>query len=506
MEKRLISAVVLSSVILLLWSFLTPKPVPRPSASPSVIAPPTAVMPAAATPEPLKEISDEKKDVPASLVKFSNEKLEVVFDEDKAAIREVVFKEYHSNKFSIIEGLFSGRNFKKSNLAADSVTFRYLDSDKEITKQFIFSNTSYGIELHIGIKNLSNAPFSFSLPLALGAIDFAMDPVQLRDFAFTVSVQDKLLHPNPHKENLYNNIKFIGLRDRYFCIITAPPSAAYTAFVKKEDNKKSLIGLNSEAIQIHPGQIAEQKFLIYLGPQETKFITSVNPEWAAIVNFGTFDIISQVLLKLLEIFHGIARNWGLAIIILSIAIYFALYPLSLKQMRSMKEMQVLQPRIEELRKTHKDNPQKLNKEIMELYREHKVNPLGGCLPLLLQMPIFFALYQALMRSISLKGAAFLWIKDLSEPDRLFILPTSLPILGNEFNLLPILMMIGMFIQQKLTMNAGAGGDKEQQKIMLIVFPLIFGFIFYRMPAGLVLYWFVNSTLMLIFQFKISRAK
>ena len=500
MEKRLILAVVLSSLVLLLWSFIIPRPVSRPAVSPSV------VMQATATPEPLKESSDEKKGAPVSLIKFSNEKLEVVFDEDKAEIKEAVFKEYRAYKFFLSEGLFSGRNFKKSNLTADSITFRYLDSDKEITKQFIFSNTSYSIELHIEIKNLSNALLNFSLPLTLGAIDFTMDPVRLRNFDFTVSTQDKLLHPNPHKENLYNNLKFIGLRDRYFCIITAPPTAVYTAFIKKEDNKKSLIGLNSEAIQIYPGQIAQKKFLVYLGPQETKLITGVNPEWAAIIHFGTFDIISQVLLKLLEIFHGLAHNWGLAIIILSIAVYFALYPLSLKQMRSMKEMQALQPRIEELRKEYKDNPQKLNKEIMELYREHKVNPLGGCLPLLLQMPIFFALYQALLRSISLKGAAFLWIKDLSEPDKLFVLSTNLPILGNEINLLPILMMIGMFVQQKLTMSATVGGDKEQQRMMLIIFPLMFGFIFYHMPAGLVLYWFVNSSLMLIFQFKVSRVK
>ena len=156
--------------------------------------------------------------------------------------------------------------------------------------------------------------------------------------------------------------------------------------------------------------------------------------------------------------------------------------------------------------TYKDNPQKLNKEIMELYREHKVNPLGGCLPLLLQMPIFFALYQVLMRSVALRGANFLWIKDLSEPDRLFFLPFSLPILGNEFNILPILMTIGMFVQQKFTMTKATGEAAQQQKIMLIIMPLMFGVIFYRMPAGLVLYWFINSTLMLLTQIKASKAK
>lgn len=173
----------------------------------------------------------------------------------------------------------------------------------------------------------------------------------------------------------------------------------------------------------------------------------------------------------------------------------------------MKEMQVLQPKIEALRKAYKDNPQRMNKEIMELYKEHKVNPFGGCLPLLLQMPIFFALYQALMRSIALKGASFLWIKDLSEPDRLFMLPFSIPVLGNEINILPIVMAIGMFAQQKISMSqAATGTSADQQKMMMILMPLMFGLIFYHMPSGLVLYWFVNSALMLFYQFKIYRAK
>jgi YidC/Oxa1 family membrane protein insertase len=125
----------------------------------------------------------------------------------------------------------------------------------------------------------------------------------------------------------------------------------------------------------------------------------------------------------------------------------------------------------------------------------------------LQIPIFFALYQALIRSLALKGASFLWIKDLSEPDRLLLLPWHLPILGNEINLLPILMTIGMFIQQKIsTATTAASSSAEQQKLMMIIFPLMFGFIFYHMPAGLVLYWFINSTLMLIYQFRMTRAK
>jgi len=175
-------------------------------------------------------------------------------------------------------------------------------------------------------------------------------------------------------------------------------------------------------------------------------------------------------------------------------------------MRSMKQMQALQPVIAELRNKHKDNPQKLNKEIMELYRQNKVNPLAGCLPMVLQIPVFFALYQVLIRSVALKGARFLWIKDLSEPDRLMMLPVSLPVLGNEINILPILMAIGMFMQQKITMKSTGGESAQQQKMMMIIMPVMFGFIFYRMPAGLVLYWFINSSLMLVYQIRINRTK
>ena len=172
----------------------------------------------------------------------------------------------------------------------------------------------------------------------------------------------------------------------------------------------------------------------------------------------------------------------------------------------MKEMQAIQPQVEKIRQDYKDNPQKMNKEIMELYRLHKVNPFGGCLPLILQMPIFLALYNALMRSIVLKGAKFLWIKDLSEPDKLLTLPINIPFLGNYLNILPIIMAIGMFLQQKISSGKATGASAEQQKMMMIVMPIMFGFIFYSMPSGLVLYWLVNSMLMLAFQIKMSKAK
>ena len=143
---------------------------------------------------------------------------------------------------------------------------------------------------------------------------------------------------------------------------------------------------------------------------------------------------------------------------------------------------------------------------MALFKEHKINPLGGCLPLLLQIPIFITLYQVLTRTVSLKGAGFLWMKDLSLPDRLFILPMSLPLIGNEINILPAIMSVGMVFQQKFTSMPQTGQAAEQQKIMLIFMPIMMFFIFYKIPAGVNLYWVMNSILMMVFQAQFMKKK
>lgn len=498
MEKRLIGFILISAAILLLWNMLF---VPK--------TPLQAIKPATLQVASLPEVKVENKVVsPEKLFNYSTDKLDIVFDENQAMIKEVAFRDYQFYKFPLTKGLLLDNNFvfKKSSVSANVVSFFATDKEKEVIKKFIFSKDKYSLGLEINVQNKTNATILVKLPLILGSSDSGGDQNISRFKDFTVSTSEKLLHPNIHKDQLFNQFKFLGLRDRYFCAILEPPTENYSGYIKKIEDKVSVIGVSSKEFLIAPGQSIQENFQIYLGPQQVKTISAIKPAWAGIVHFGTFDIISQTLLKLLDIIYGIVQNWGVAIVILSLLIYLILYPLSVKQMRSMKEMQALQPRIEELRKTYKDNPQKLNVAVMELYKEHKVNPMGGCLPLLLQMPVFFALYQALMRSVVLKGAHFLWIKDLSEPDRLFSLPFSIPILGAAFNLLPILMAIGMFVQQKLTMSSSMGGSQEQQKLMLIIMPIMFGVIFYNMPAGLVLYWFVNSALMLVNQIKVSKTK
>lgn len=509
MERRTLLAITLSLLVLLSWSAFVSKPqhidnqevtskkaeLPTPHAiSPT---PPGVAIPQSA-PEPEA----------ANLLIFPQNNMEVVFSEQQATINETIFSAYQNYAFKLKNSFLLNDPsliFREVSLSAGSAIFSHEDEEKKIIKRFLFSKRNYTIELELEIQNLSQKPIGINLPLILGTLDFG-DATEARFKDVTISLPEKILHLNPRKERSLPGFKFMGLRDRYFCLIIEPESDNYTAYIKKTGPLESEIGLISENELLNPGMSLRRIFHIYLGPQELASIAQVNPDWTTVMHMGFFNPISHLLLKLLRFIYGIVQNWGLAIVVISILIYFLLFPLSLKQMRSMKQMQALQPHIEELRGKYKDNPQKLNIEIMNLYRTHKVNPFSGCLPLILQIPVFFSLYQALIRSVALKGAPFLWIKDLSAPDRLFILPTSLPLIGNEVNILPILMMIGMFMQQKLTSVATGGSSAEQQKIMLIIFPLMFGIIFYHMPSGLVLYWFINSSCMLIQQLKLRQVK
>lgn len=507
MEKRLILAISLSLLILLTWSAFVSK-------THLVANKEVAIKNTSNLNAPVVQVETQPKILreeiaPSALFKFNQEKFEVTFIESKAAIQEIIFKGHQNYKFHLKYGFLlddNALNFKKENSSANMVTFTHTDPAKKISKKFIFPNSNYDIWLEVAIQNLSAAPIKVSPPIILGFLDLSPKNIQARLQDAIALTKEKTLHPSIHKNLEIQDLKFISFRDKYFCAIIDPENENAAGFINKIDAQNSEVGIKLPELIVAPKQIVTEKFHIYLGPQELQTINSIQPNWSAVIYYGTFDIISQVLLQLLGFLYGLVHSWGWAIVILSLLVYFILYPLSIKQMRSMKEMQALQPKIEELRKAYKDNPQKLNKEIMQLYKEHKVNPFSGCLPLLLQMPIFFALYQALMRSVALKGAKFLWIKDLSEPDRLFLLPVSLPVLGNEINILPIVMTIGMFIQQKLSSSSASGSTAEQQKMMLIIMPLMFGLIFYHMPSGLVLYWFINSALMLIFQLRLTRTK
>ena len=311
-----------------------------------------------------------------------------------------------------------------------------------------------------------------------------------------------------------------GFRDQYFSLIINSKFKInkYTTNVISSKNLK--VSLAPEPLRIEPGHKVNFESTIYVGPQDKKALKSFGKNFEKIIDFkaggfidimafGQTDRIAKIMLMLLNFLHRIIPNWGVAIILFACVIYGITFPLTQKSMSSMKKMQAIQPKILSLKEKHKDNAQKMNKEMAELYKSHKVNPFGGCLPIFLQMPIFISLYQLLWRSYCFKGANFLWIKDLSEPDRLFMLPVSLPYFGNEFNILPIFYALLMVVQQKFqskNMPVTDSSQADMQKMMGKIFPVMLGMLFYKFASGLTLYFTIYFSLTTFSQWKISRIK
>ena len=509
MEKRLVVAIALSLLVLLSWSVIMPKTqlVDNKGVIDKSVALSEVPSAKSITLSPSAIVTTPQESVKEP-VKFIQNNREIIFNAGNATIVNAVFKDTLEYQMPLQVGFLTNDtvNFKQKSLTKDSISFIYEDQSKRVIKKYFIPKDNYTIELEVLVENLSGTVLVFNPQLVLGRLNLDAKNPQSRYQDVLFSGKEKTAHIAAGKDFNSQDIKFIGLRDQYFCAIVQSADLVSNAYVKKISSQESEIGLFTKEISLKPGFQIGQSYRIYLGPQDLKILNSVNPDWTSIIYFGMFDFIAQLILQLLGFFYSLVHNWGWALIILSVAVYLLLFPLSIKQMRSMKEMQILQPKIEALRKEYKDNPQRLNKEIMELYKEHKVNPLSGCLPLLLQMPIFFALYQALIRSVALRGAHFMWITDLSSPDKLWVFKNSIPLLGNQLNILPILMAIGMFVQQKISMAKTTGETAQQQKIMVIIMPIMFGVIFYQMPSGLVLYWFVNSMLMLGYQFRINAQK
>lgn len=243
---------------------------------------------------------------------------------------------------------------------------------------------------------------------------------------------------------------------------------------------------------LQPGESFTRKASYYVGPKKYSVLKALGKRRDDVMEFGFFRVVCQVLLPLLNAIHDVVRNYGIAIIILTMITRVVFWPITRKSTESMRRMQEIQPLVTKIREKYKDKPQKMNQEVMALYKEHKVNPMMGCLPMLLQIPVFIALFNVLRSAVELRYAGFLWIRDLSEPENLFAGTAffqMVPFVG-ALNLLPILMTATTVWQQKLTPSAG---DPSQQKMMMIM-PIVFLFILYNMASALVLYWTVSQFL------------
>ncbi len=278
----------------------------------------------------------------------------------------------------------------------------------------------------------------------------------------------------------FRKAKIAAAVDRYYTTFFYDLQKGLNVVISKDKEENPIIFVEGEKSFEVKG---------YLGPKDYRVLKSINPELTDVIEYGFFTFIAKPMFKILLAIYEYIGNWGWAIVVLTIFIRILLFPLTWKGMVSMQKLKDLAPKIKEIQQKYKGDPQKMNAHMMQLYKKHGANPMGGCLPLLLQIPVFFAIYRVLLNAIELKGAPWiLWIKDLSVMDPYFILP--------------ILMGVTMYIHQKITPTTIT--DPIQQKIFQYL-PIVFTFFFVTFPAGLTLYWFVNNVLSIIQQLIVNKA-
>lgn len=300
-----------------------------------------------------------------------------------------------------------------------------------------------------------------------------------------------VVDPNKPAAVDQKNVTAVALSSHYFTAAVADKSGLRPEFhalpVKKEGEIFASTGF-IDYVPLTKGSDFQIEQIWYVGPKDVDHLRAADESLARVIDYGMFAIIAEPLLWLLRFFHSLFGNWGFAIIGLTIVVRALVLPFNIYSFKSMKVMQKLQPLIQGVKERHKDDPRRMNEEVMKLMRENKANPLGGCLPMLLQLPVFFALYQVLAQSIELYRAPFIfWIADLSVKD--------------PFYVLPVLMGISMFVQQKITPVA----DPQQAKI-LVWMPVIFSFLMFTLPSGLTLYIFVSTIFGITQQFVFMRDK
>lgn len=294
------------------------------------------------------------------------------------------------------------------------------------------------------------------------------------------------------------DIGWAGTKTKYFL-------AAFVPMDAEQPISRSFLGgdeVIGMSLQTRRSESGTQAYLLYVGPLNYNDLKTFELGLEGAVDFGWTWIrpLSRLVFAFMLWVHKAVPNYGIVIILLSLIIKILFWPLTQKSFKSMREMQKVQPALTELREKHKDDPKKLNEEMWKLYKERGINPAGGCFPMLLQMPVFIALFNLLSRTIELRRAPFmLWIQDLSAPDVLAKMPFNLPFIGDNLSVLPLLMGVAMFMQQKMS------STDPKNKAMTYMLPVVFTVIFYRFPSGLVLYWLVNNILTIMHQYLLARS-
>lgn len=377
-----------------------------------------------------------------------------------------------------------------------------------IVKTYTFSPDAYEIGLGIKVRNFSPEAIDNNLTISLRN---SLNGAEESRYVFSGpaalingELKEIKIKKIAKQDKYVGRIGWMAYEDQYFVSAVIPQKA-----------REASVGLGITSTQVleatyidpsgpvPPGTERTYQYRVYFGPKSLESLGSVGADLAKIVDFGFFDIIAKPLLHVMNFLHRYLPNYGVVIIIITIIVKLLFWPLSNKSYQSMSQMKKLQPKMAELRAKYKNDKKMMNQEIMNLYKLYKVNPLGGCLPMIFQIPVFFAFYKMLYQAIELRHAPFfLWIDDLSAPDRLFSFDFTIPMMTAPYGIpvLTIIMGASMFLQQKMSPPPG---DPTQAKMMMFM-PIFFTFIFINFPSGLVLYWLVNNILSMGQQYYVTK--
>ena len=531
MEMRLLLAFILMGAVMFVWQYLyKPEPPPpgKKAAAPSQTTPatdqPAAAQPgiapsrteaaqtAAPTSAPTSRPTAQR---PEPVFVVDTNLYKVTFSNQGATVRSWILKKYHGNDekpldltnastfafpFSLY---FAGQkptsevNWAWYAQMPDpdglGVTYKFSDGHTTVTKAFHFKKDSYlstmSCEVAIDGKPI---PSMVQWRGGFGDLTLASAASNQRTLYFDVT-QNSLKEQVAAKSSKSGadgvpsagTFSFAGLADTYFAAVFLPENNARTEVVSFGDTVRTPLEektLPYSGVAVSDG--GANRFEVFVGPKDVDLLRSINPKLEQVVDFGWLGVLAKPLFLAVNWLNDHAvHNFGWAIVLVTVAINFALFPLKLTNMKSMRKMQALKPQIDAINAKYKNvglrDPKKAeqNQEVMDLYKKYGVNPMGGCVPMALQIPFFIAFYKVFTVSVEMRGAPWLWVHDLSQPEQIPI------------KILPLTMIASQFIMQKMTPQAG--GDPNQQKMMMFM-PLIFGIMFYNFPSGLVLYYLTSN--------------
>jgi YidC/Oxa1 family membrane protein insertase len=387
---------------------------------------------------------------------------------------------------------------------AISRTYRFFGDSYQVEAKTRFSTASFPFARHVS--------WDFGLGMASTEKNKQDD---YQNFQAIVSLGEETHKHKPSNfgdgkiETYPGMVNWTSLQTKYFTVALIPPKPLAGEVVITGNKQTHRITTRVTLPASDARGYGEQTVTLYLGPLDYGILKSFGVGLEKNINMGWkfFRPVSWVILWALIGLYKFIPNYGIVIILLSVFTKVLFYRLTHKSFKSMRDMQDLQPRLQALKEKYKDDKQKISQETMRLYKEAGVNPLGGCLPLLLQMPVFIALFSVLKFTIEVRGAHFFgWITDLSQQDVLTYLPMALPVIGREVSVLPLLMGAAMLLQTKVGGSMTPGSVSTQPKLFNYMLPIVFTVIFYKMPSGLVLYWFVNNILTIAQQYYINKDK